>query len=151
MKIMTEKMTKPNTVIHCTTEEQSRHLLDWARSEGFKWMYREPINPDFTQWCDWIDQTCYRLHFVNKEIRYADCSYYRRNEYYILEFEEIFISDEKSSSLESETLEDCVIGLIRRTHKELNFKQELLSMKEAAHEIVKLVSQQMKGNTKDEI
>lgn len=103
--------------------------------EVFLWIDLQTLNPHFTMWDEYEDMTCYRLDFINNELGYANVEYYseRGFSHCILEFRDICIDDE------IESLEDKVWSLVRRTHKELNPKEDLLSTKEAACEIVKLV------------
>lgn len=145
MKIDFSKLIPESIVVRCFTEQQSTELLKWALSSGFSWYRGSIIDPDVDTSCG---RECYLLEFKNRDVMRNSATTFKQGGWDIIDFQEIFVVDEKSSTLESEILEDRVVGLIRRTHKELNHKEDLLSTKEAAREIVKLVlgneSEQMK-------
>jgi len=83
MKFDLEKMKE--CAINCSTEEKARQLLEFLKSQGFKW------SGDDTNWGVHEDETCYEIK--NNKIYYSKYDYYFEQGYTILEFEDVVIPD----------------------------------------------------------
>ena len=74
---------KPNTVVHCKTEEQAIELLTEAHNNGFKWRngidYLSGLNYDVCE-----SNTCYYIHYGV----YCNVEYSKERGLEILKFEE---------------------------------------------------------------
>ena len=74
---------KPNTVIHCETEEQAIELLTEAHNNGFKWFggidYLGRLNYDVFE-----NKTCYYIFGKS----YDNIEYFKKQNHKILKFEE---------------------------------------------------------------
>ena len=77
------KITQPNTVVHCETEEQANELLRWADSKGLEW-FSGISYMEYNNWKEYQQETCYCLH--RGEYGYKEL--YEDNGYTILSFEE---------------------------------------------------------------
>lgn len=74
---------KPNTVVHCETEEQAIELLTEAHDNRFKWCsgidYLSRLNYDLHE-----SNTCYYIHYG----AYCNVEYSKKRGFEILKFEE---------------------------------------------------------------
>jgi len=82
MQFNKQLITQPNTVVHCTTEEQARQLLDWAIKEGFKW------SSDDTHWEDYKRETYYRVSANSNSVTYARLDHHNYDDDTILTFKQ---------------------------------------------------------------
>ena len=92
-KIHIKEAIKPNTVIHCATEEEANRILGMAHELGYKWHTGENYENN-TEWNCYNSTTCYYLF----DGSFASYGYFEVRNYNIIPSTQIADLEEKKST-----------------------------------------------------